>query len=136
MGAWGVGVFENDDAHDWVSELGGAEDFGVIERALTAAATGAGDDDDGPDVTTASIALAAAEVVAALRGTPGMLPEDATRWIATLRRPATPELAELARSAVLQIRTASQLKDGWTETRGSTGAYWEGLVDDLLARLE
>ena len=133
MGAWGVGVFENDDAHDWVAELGRAEDFGVIERALTAAATG---DEDGPDVTTASIALAAAEVVAALRGTPGMLPEDATRWIATLRRPATPELVDLARSAVLQIRTASQLKDGWTETRGSTGAYWEGLVDDLLARLD
>lgn len=132
MGAWGVGVFENDDAHDWVAELAGAQDFGEIEQALTAAIAG----DDGPDVTTASVALAAAEVVAALRGSPGMLPEDATRWIATLRRRATPELVELARSAVLQIRTVSELRDGWTETRGSTGAYWEGLVDDLLTRLE
>ena len=133
MGAWGVGVFENDDAHDWLAELGRSDDFGVVEQALTAAAAAG---EDGPDSATASVALAAAEVVAGLRGSPGMLPEDATRWIATLRRRATPELAELARSAVLQIKTASELRDGWTETRGSTGAYWEGLVDDLLTRLE
>jgi hypothetical protein len=34
MGAWGAGAFDNDDALDWLSELGDSPDFALGRAAL------------------------------------------------------------------------------------------------------
>jgi len=63
MGAWGIGSFDNDDAVDWAYELG--ESQGTELLVATLEAIGPEDHLEAPDC---SIALAAAEVVAALSG--------------------------------------------------------------------
>ena len=66
-GAWDTGPFDNDDALDWVWELSESNDLAVIEATLESAANSSGY----LEAPTASMAIAAAEVVAALRGNPG-----------------------------------------------------------------
>ncbi|HZO68022.1 MAG TPA: DUF4259 domain-containing protein [Kribbellaceae bacterium] len=134
MGAWGVGVFENDDANDWVYELEQSSDLGVVLQALTDIAV---TDEDGPESMESAAALAAAEVVAALRGQPGDgLPDDVAKWVAGLGEPASPELVGSARAAVRQVLAASELKDQWDESGTEQGEEWELQVEDLLSRLE
>ena len=60
MGAWGVGIYENDDAADWSAEVGD-RGLAAVEAALVAA--GSAGDVESPD---GSCALAAADVVARL----------------------------------------------------------------------
>jgi predicted RNA polymerase sigma factor len=135
MGAWGVGVFENDDANDWVYELEQSSDLGVVLQALTDVVTGAGE--DGPESMESAAALAAAEVVATLNGRPGDgLPDDVAKWVATIGEAASPELVDKARRAVRQVLTASELKDQWDESGTEQGEEWEAQVEDLIGRLE
>ncbi|HEY3002074.1 MAG TPA: DUF4259 domain-containing protein [Kribbellaceae bacterium] len=135
MGAWGVGVFENDDASDWVYELEQSSDLSVVQQALAEAA--GTHDEDGPQALDAAAALAAAEVVATLRGRPGDgVPDDVGKWVAALGEPASGELVELARAAVRQVLTASELKDLYDEAGVESSEEWEACVDDLLTRLE
>jgi Domain of unknown function (DUF4259) len=134
LGAWVVGVFENDDASDWVYELEQSSDLAVVEQALSDLADAG---EDGPQAIESAAALAAAEVVATLRGRPGDgIPEDVTKWVGTVRRPASPELVELARTAVRQVLTASELKDRWDEGDTEQSEEWEAQLEDLLTRLE
>jgi hypothetical protein len=135
MGAWGVGVFENDDASDWVYELEQSSDLSVVQQALAEVA--GTHDEDGPQALDAAAALAAAEVVATLRGRPGDgVPDDVGKWVAALGEPASGELVELARAAVRQVLTASELKDLYDEAGVESSEEWEACVDDLLTRLE
>src|SRR5918996_298232 len=63
MGAWGAGIFDNDDAADWVYELEQAGDDSVLAETLAAVANAGADAYvEAPD---AAAALAAAAVVAA-----------------------------------------------------------------------
>ncbi len=134
MGAWGWGVFENDDANDWVYELEQSSDLGVVLQALTDI-NGVGE--DGPESMESAAALAAAEVVAALRGRPGDgVPDDVSKWVATVGESPSPELVGRARDAVRQVLTASELKDQWDESGTEQGEEWEAQVEDLLSRLE
>ncbi len=135
MGAWGIGVFENDDASDWVYELEQSSDLAVVEQALSDVAGTAGDDE--PDAPDSAAALAAAEVVALLRGRPGDgVPDDVTKWVATIRPRTEPELAGLAADAVRRVLAGSELKDLWDETGTEQSEEWEAQLDDLLTRLE
>jgi len=92
MGAWGSGPFENDDALDWAQSFVEAEDglsggqsdepgkIDLIVGPLAIAAGGMDEDDDDEDgeggggesdyieIDLASHAIAAAEVIAAVRG--------------------------------------------------------------------
>jgi len=78
MGAWGAGNFENDDALDWLAVLqaeGLQAAGGAIQDVLTLA-------DDYLEATTCCAALAAAEVIAALRGRPASrLPDELVEWL-------------------------------------------------------
>ncbi|MGY4644911.1 DUF4259 domain-containing protein [Cellulomonas sp. URHB0016] len=64
MGAWGSGIFDNDTAADWAGGLDDAEaaDRPALVRTALLAAVEA---DDDLDLDDASVALAAAAVVAA-----------------------------------------------------------------------
>lgn len=72
-GAWGPGAFENDDALDWTWELESSRGSSVLVSAFERVVSSAGYI-EAPDC---SAAIAAAEVVAALRAKPhAQLPEN------------------------------------------------------------
>ena len=131
MGAWGVGSFQNDDADDWVATLVDADDLTPIDEALAAAASGA----DYLDLLEAAPALAAAEVVAALKGAPGPdLPEAVGEWVAARRAAGvSPALVASAQQAVTQVLADSELKELWEES-DEAGA-WHAAVASLQSRL-
>ena len=127
MGAWGPGPFDNDDALDWIDDLveGGA---GSVYATLEVAADG-----DPPEAPEASMALAAAEVVAAANGAPVRdLPGEVLDWLAEHAGALPADLVPLARRAVERVRRDSELKDLWEET---DPAAWYAALDDLLRRL-
>jgi hypothetical protein len=130
MGAWGHGPFENDDAGDWVWELEQSEDFSVVQAALEAATRPGVDYLEAPDC---SIAVAAAEVVAATLGQPvAGLPAEVVAWVAA-RGAASPKIVGSARKAIAAIAAKSELRDLWEESDAFDA--WSRSVQDLAARL-
>lgn len=129
MGAWGVGAFENDDASDWALDL--AESDSLSNLASAFCETTAVDYLEAPE---SCIALAAAEVVAALRGKPvAGLPSEVANWVVSKRTRLTPELVEAALQSLQRVRADSELKELWEETEAY--ASWVSTLDDLQHRL-
>jgi hypothetical protein len=133
VGAWGAGVFENDSALDWVAELaerGGIEPVvEALERA-TASADGYLDADDG------SMALAAAEAVAASKGAPtDDLPAEVEAWAEANAAGIGAANVAASLAAVERVGgTDSELADLWEES-GSAGE-WREHLESLRVRLE
>ena len=131
MGAWGVGHFENDDAGDWVWELEDARSLEPVVEAI-AAVEAATDYLEAPDAT---IALAAAETIAAALGKPAPdLPDSVAAVVAVLPHPPDPDLVSRARAAVERIAADSELRELWEETEDF--AAWQSKVADLIQRLQ
>ena len=131
MGAWGTKVFEDDDALDWIYELEQEDDLTLIKNVLK---TAAAPEDDFLEAPQASQALAAAEIVAALRGKPEpQLPQEAQDWIEkhTLD---TAKLHRLAIQAVKRVRNDSELQELWEESEEIEN--WHAILDGLINRLE
>ena len=131
MGAWGYGSFENDDAGDWVWELEDAKNLDPVLSAIETIENG-GAYLEAPDC---SIAIAAAEVVAAIFGKPSDdLPESLHEIVDGLSGSVPPTLKSRAGAVVLRIKTESELKELWSES----GALddWETQIDGLLMRLQ
>ena len=133
MGAWGSGSFENDDASDWIADFCDDPDEGLISDALsTVAEMGADEYLEAPDC---SVGLAAAEIVAALKGAPNPdMPDEATECVSTLKIKAEPGMISLASRAVERIKTNSELKELWDESENP--AEWYAAVATLEARLK
>ncbi len=130
MGTWGFEAFDNDDASDWLYDLEESTDTSVIAAALEAVTENEGDDLEAPDCWCA---LAAAEIVAALRGhPPEKLPEEAQAWVDKRDGTDVSELVPSALQVIERIRTDSELKELWDE---SGGADWYASLDNLAARL-
>lgn len=134
MGAWGPGPLSTDSALDWVPELeegGEAAPPAAFQAAIKAKGT------YDVDTDVASGAVAAAEVVAALRGRPGDdLPEEVSDWIATARQPPPADLVELARRSVERVSTDRELKECWNEARNPADRdACFAAMNDLLSRL-
>jgi hypothetical protein len=129
MGAWGSGSFENDDAMDWVTGLTDDSSDAVREALAPIASVG----DEYLQAPDCSIAIAAAEAVAAARGNPNdALPEEVAGWVA--KKPVVaPDLVELARAAVDRVLINSELKDLWDES--ATPDEWRQAMGDLRKRL-
>lgn len=131
MGAWGAGAFENDDALDWLDELEGADDFAPILGAIDTVIALKGEAAEAPE---AAMALAAAEVVAALAGRPHPdLPEEIAEWVAGQSGP-NPKLIERARLAAVAVRDNSELRDLWSEPDAGFDEWKEG-IEELIRRL-
>ncbi len=129
MGAWGHGSFENDDAGDWVWELGEASDFGVVKTALDAVVS----EDGYLEAPTCSEAIAAAEIVAAALGSPvAGLSDEAAAWVEE-HRDVPADVVELARRALAVIQDKSELRELWEESQHF--AEWESAMADLGARI-
>lgn len=129
MGTWGSGPFENDSALDWAGDLNDADDLTLAMDALERVRGS-----DYVDADDASVAIAAAEVVAAVGGRPHAdLPEDVQRWIVSSGVTLDPEHSEEAAAAVERIRGEdSELADLWA---ASGAEEWYGHLDGLTERL-
>ena len=131
MGAWGHTSFENDDALDWVFELGEAEGFSFLSDTFNALFEN--QEEDYLDVYYCARALAAAEVVAALKGNAAEgLPEEVANWLAG-KTHSDADLTASAVKAVGAVLTASELKELWEET--DEFGVWQVDVGGLLDRL-
>jgi hypothetical protein len=133
MGAWGTGIYDNDDAADWAHGLddGGLD---VVRAALQAAHT-----ESYLDAPDGAAALAAADVIGRLKSGGGEQSpyaesvmnwvdqhEDDDAWIALL--PA-------ARAAVAAVLAeSSELRELWAEDETNL-ADWLVVVAELEARL-
>jgi len=129
LGGWGTGSFENDDAADWVGELGT-----ISPKDLNQILAQAADSPDYLEAPAASVAVAAAEAVAALAGSPAdAAPKEILDW--TKKNPAalTPELKALASRALDRIRHNSELKDLWLQAEGLND--WTAAIQELQTRL-
>ena len=128
MGAWGIRSFDNDDAVDWVLDLG-SDERAELEEAFDAVLV----ENDYLEAPECSVGLAAAEVVAALRGQPAEeLPEDLVRWLEG-RRPPDADLVQRALLVCARVRDDSELQELWSESEDYSN--WLGVVRDLEGRL-
>lgn len=131
MGAWGAGSFENDDALDWASKLETAEDSRILGATLDRVKRCAGGE---LEAWACAEALAAAEVVAALRDQPAEeLPQEVESWVESKRGRHERDLSPLALEALGRIRADSELKSLWQE---SGDEEWTQGLDDLERRLK
>lgn len=129
MGASGYSAFENDDAMDWLAELEDAEDTSVLVNAFDEISDVS---EDYIEIPEASIAIAAAEVVAALLGRTAIsLPEEVMEWVEG-RGEMPSAVVNQARSAVNRILVDSELQGVWEDSGSSD---WKACVEDLLRRL-
>jgi len=133
-GAWGTGPFENDDALDWTWELEASADISAIESALKQV-TSSGAYVEAP---TASAAIAAAEVVAALNGKPhDQLPDEVTKWVESHTNANASELIQLANQVIVRVRDTqhSELAQLWADSPDDFIA-WKAELSNLQERLQ
>lgn len=131
MGAWGYGIFENDETMDWQADLVRSEGLDMLRESIERAV---GDED--MEAQTASIALGAIAVLAAIQEQAPNAEfehmEELQAWIHRHRGTGT-ELNGKARQVIQQILEQSELKELWEET--DEYAEWESTVTGLGERL-
>lgn len=130
MGAWGAGVFENDDAMDFAFDLSESDGWKLVRRTLRECL-----DEGYTDSAQSSCALVAAEAVAAAMGHPTeKLPPEVASWVAQHREDLPAGLEERAREAVEKILDdeESELRQLWVEEDFAT---WSAALTDLVNRL-
>ncbi len=133
MAGWGTGSFENEDAQSFLGRLKSLR-IDDLRRILARAA-----DRDGYILAPeSSIAVAAAEVVAALVASgDGVVshatPQEVLDWASKNKAPDPLDLLDLARRAVERVRTNSELKDLWLEAEGLN--EWSAALRGLEERL-
>jgi len=133
-GAWDTGSFDNDDALDWVWELVESKDLSIVSGPLRNAVN----QSDYLEAPDASMAIAAAEVVAALRGKPSQaLPPEVSDWVQKHQIEVSDDLVSTAREAIERVKLidSSELAQLWSESDELTAAWYASLAD-LQKRLE
>jgi len=130
MGIWAEGSFDNDDAGDWVWELEEAEDVVILEEAFSAII----DNEDDLEAPDCSVAVAAAEVVAALRQHPANnLPKEVQTFVSHLNEQPSEALVTSALAALKRVRTKSELQELWDKS--ANGEKWRQSISELESRL-
>lgn len=129
-GAWGDGSFENDDALDWVAQCVRSNGIALVTQTLRAALDG-----KYIEAPEGSVAVAAAELVAAAMGKPSAtLPTELQSWVRHQPAASLAQLAPLARQALVRIQDpkASELRQLWSEGKPNG---WHAVIADLETRL-
>jgi hypothetical protein len=135
MGAWGVGIFENDTAADFVHEIVKSRDFNAINASLSKVVSSGIDYLEAPD---AEEALVAAEVVFRAKFSSrdqGVCSEQIEMWVKeNASLVPSDELVVKAKTAVSRVLTEpSELLELWQESDEFN--TWKNNVESLLARL-
>jgi len=138
MGTHGTGIFDNDDAWDWVHDFERSTSLGFVERTLNAVIATSSGYLEAPE---AQQALAAAEVVARARGHPSPQNLELTaidQWLVRANPVPSPDLVGKAVLAIERIvAKRSELLELWEEGGVSDDSKeWRAIVADLKARLE
>lgn len=135
MGAWGHTTFENDDAADWVDELGDHQSLALVRETIAAVLEL--EPDEELDLSLSGAALAASELIAAAIGRPSgaaRRQQDLMIWISKMRPSPDAALIADALSAIDRILgPQSELRQLWEET--DDYAAWREDVGQLRARL-
>jgi len=114
MGAWGTGPFDNDDAQDFVLDLADAPESELDRRLSEALALDPGYV-EGPD---ASIAVAAAALVAIGAGMAPPESPTVSEFVGSRSVPATEALRGAARTALDRVASEdSELWELWQDAR-------------------
>lgn len=130
-GAWGEGSFENDSAADWVYELQGSKSPSFL---LTVFATvpPAGY----IEVDTCAAAIAAADVVAALKdGKTKLLPKVVATWVKSNELGYKPNMATKALEVISFCKNMkrSELAQLWKEGKSNN---WLSQISKIEVRLQ
>jgi hypothetical protein len=132
MGAWGTGIYDNDDAADWSAEVP-EHGMQAVEAALDAVLEA--DYVEAPD---GACALAAADVVARLvsgRGDDSPYCADVVGWTAANPGSPSPTVIAKAVRAVERVSgTESELAELWSENSAEV-AVWRATLADVAQRL-
>jgi hypothetical protein len=134
LGAWGLGVFENDTAFDFAADVAEGGGVSAIAQALDRVLSSEG---EYLEARHAEEGLAAAEIVARLKGNPG--PETAytasiDTWIKGSQMLVPDELVDKARRSVMRILAEpSELVDLWAPSEEFDD--WKRDVEAVLERL-
>ncbi|MEM6636513.1 MAG: DUF4259 domain-containing protein [Pseudomonadota bacterium] len=125
MGSWSAGSFGNDTALDFA---GGLKSFGAVLQTISEVSETAAE----MDADTASIALAACDLIAAGIGRPpGDLPELPDE--VDLQAAEVPaEILDSAKRLVARVRKNSELAELWAE---EDAEEWLSELDALVVRL-
>jgi len=140
MGAWGIGIFDNDPAGDWACDLEDS-DFSYVRDTIESVL---GEADDYLEVDVGCMGLAACEVIARLKGNPGETSSDEGMTAPSLERidawvKANPQTIDeqLVQSCLTVIDAVkgkkSESAELWEETEDY--ADWLKVADDLRSRL-
>ena len=134
MGTWGIGSFENDDAADFMIDVLDSGDLSLIREVLDNVLTST-EYVEAPDAT---LAIVAAEIVAAARGRPTLAAqqeEGVADWLARVRPAIDIDLVRQARDALARIvADNSELRELWEET--DEAPAWRAVVDELATQLQ
>lgn len=131
MGAWGFGSFENDDALDWVVDLEQTDDFSLLIDTFNEIIA---EDIDCLEAPECSMAIAASEVVAALKtGDYSGLPENLKNWIKG-KEPPSESLINKARNSITKILNDSELKELWEENT-ELFPKWVAILKEIQKKL-
>lgn len=133
MGAWDSGIFDNDEALDWVQEFlnlptAQAKEE-LIERTLEAALRS-----EHMDCGVVESAMAAGETIAAVLGRPSaQAPAELQDWA----RKAEADFSALLPRAVKiaqTLRGSAAYRSMWLDS--TSYPRWQSHADDLIARLK
>jgi len=133
MGAWGKGIYDNDDACDFVGEVVDSLDLSRIDSAVNDVLNA----NSYLEAPLAAQGLVAADVIARLRGEwsdrnsyTGVI----AQWAERAKVTASDELLLKARQVVQRVRTEpSELLELWSDDPDPE--TWHATLDTLLQRL-
>lgn len=137
MGFWGSGSFDNDAARDWLGELEREPTLSFVQGTLRKAIED--DDQDFEPSWTEAEGIAAAEVIAALCGTPNSrLPVE--HWVLHNlgEEGVSAECLHLARSAVEAVESRNgrtRTAEPWSQAYEQWNDEWLATLGDLTERL-
>jgi hypothetical protein len=134
MGAWGSGIFENDDAADFVIDVVEGCDLTPIEAAIEQVLLIGPDYLEAPE---ASRALAAGAILARLKNRDSQVADggpELDRWINEAQLSIPEGLLDKSRRAAQRILTSpSELLELWSESDEFDN--WKASISSLTSKL-
>jgi len=130
MGIWGIGIFDNDDAMDFIEQLLLVKDISSLSDALYKVV----EPQRYLELPECYTALAAIALIAAMKDKDySLLPDSAKRWASDMNSSINTQLIGLAQKAILAITTESELQNLWSNS--DTYNNWTKVIDGLTERL-
>jgi ankyrin repeat protein len=131
MGTWGYNAFQNDNAADWLDELGDSDDPLIVENTL-ACVDKAGADAEKCDCEEA---IAAATIAAGARYDPPVdLPVKARSWVKATGFVPSNKLLRLGLRVAKKIGRRSELRLAWQDSGILAG--WQRSLERLCSILQ